>query len=230
MAVALALTAGVSGQEHASAAEARRHYLLGTESEARRDLDAAARAYTEAIRVDPRMAVAHDRLGFVYGLQGRTADAIAEFERARECDPEALRRPLPSRCHALVDRRPRPCARGVGDRRPAPARPRGGPLLPRPGAEEARRPARGHRRARNLGPAERLDSRVGPPAWRSRSRTRAMRPVRSISFAAPSRSTPPHAKRATVSAWRSRSVAMERRPPRHSVRWWRPIPISMPAA
>ena len=35
----------------------------------------------------PRLAVALDRLGFVYGLQGRTAHAIAEFERAREGDP-----------------------------------------------------------------------------------------------------------------------------------------------
>ena len=87
MAVVLALVAGVSGQEHAPTGEAYRHYKLGTEHETRRDLDAAARAYSEAIRLDPRLAVAHDRLGFVYGLQGRTADAIAEFERARECDP-----------------------------------------------------------------------------------------------------------------------------------------------
>ena len=31
---------------------------------------------------EPGLAVALDRLGFVYGLQGRTADAIAQFERA----------------------------------------------------------------------------------------------------------------------------------------------------
>ena len=88
MVVALTLAGGVSGQERGAAGEAHRHYLLGTAAETRRDLDAAARAYSEAIRLDPRMAVAHDRLGFVYGLQGRTADAIAEFERARECDPK----------------------------------------------------------------------------------------------------------------------------------------------
>src|ERR687892_2732631 len=67
--------------------DARRYYLAGTEHEAKRELDRAAQAYQEAIRLDPKLAIAHDRLGFVYGLQGRTADAIAQFERARAADP-----------------------------------------------------------------------------------------------------------------------------------------------
>src|SRR5215207_5078866 len=87
LAVVIALGGGVSGQDKAPAEEARRHYVLGTQHESRRELEPAAREYGAAIRLDPCLAVAHDRLGFVHGLQGRTADAIAEFERARECDP-----------------------------------------------------------------------------------------------------------------------------------------------
>src|SRR4051794_31573948 len=68
-------------------AAAEREYLRGTVLEAQRSLDEAARAYQQAIHFDPALAIAHDRLGFVYGLQGRTADAVGEFERACAIDP-----------------------------------------------------------------------------------------------------------------------------------------------
>src|SRR5262245_23475159 len=91
LAAVLALTlalANVAQTPSADAAtEAHRQYLRGVEYEARRDLDQAVRSYQEALRLDPHLAAAHDRLGFVYGLSGRTADALAEFERARTIDP-----------------------------------------------------------------------------------------------------------------------------------------------
>src|SRR5688572_29657576 len=84
----LSFAGPASAQNGAATEEARRHFTRGTQHEQRRELDEAARAYQEAVRLDPRFAVAHDRLGFVYGLQGRTADAIAQFELAREADPD----------------------------------------------------------------------------------------------------------------------------------------------
>src|SRR5215470_6316909 len=91
LAVVLALTLAPARVAHGQAdamAEARREYARGTTLEAQQHLDEAARAYAHAIELDPRLAVAHDRLGFVHGLQGRTADAIAGFERARALDPK----------------------------------------------------------------------------------------------------------------------------------------------
>src|SRR5262245_11934344 len=69
-------------------ASARAHYLRGTTLEQQHDLAGAAVEYQAALERDPAMAVAHDRLGFVLGLQGRTADAIAEFERAVALQPD----------------------------------------------------------------------------------------------------------------------------------------------
>jgi tetratricopeptide (TPR) repeat protein len=86
-ALILALPAPSPAQGPESVDTARRHYLAGVQHEARRELDAAQRAYEEAVRHDPSLAVARDRLGFVYGLQGRTTAAIAEFERATKSDP-----------------------------------------------------------------------------------------------------------------------------------------------
>src|SRR5688572_30044749 len=84
----LALCGTAQAQGKASADEAHRQFVLGTRLEAQRQLEKAARAYEEAIHLDPRMAAAHDRLGFVYGLLGRTAEAVARFELAREIDPD----------------------------------------------------------------------------------------------------------------------------------------------
>src|SRR5438045_1072975 len=56
--------------------------LLGS-----KDLDAAKTKFEQALERDPRSASAHDLLGFVLGLQGRTAEAIAEFERAVAIEP-----------------------------------------------------------------------------------------------------------------------------------------------
>src|SRR5688500_7644331 len=55
-------------------ASADAQFLLGVVHERRKDFSAAARLYTAAIGAAPRMAEAHDRLGFVLGQQGQTAD------------------------------------------------------------------------------------------------------------------------------------------------------------
>src|SRR5678815_1318494 len=75
--VATAQTTPTSAQGTASA---RAHYSRGTALEAQHDLAGAEAEYRAALETDPAMAGAHDRLGFVLGKLGRTADAIAEFE------------------------------------------------------------------------------------------------------------------------------------------------------
>src|SRR6185369_14735939 len=51
----------------------------GLVREREKDFPAAAAAYAKAIEYAPRMAEAHDRLGFVLGQQGRTGEALLEF-------------------------------------------------------------------------------------------------------------------------------------------------------
>ena len=51
-------------------------------------LDDAAAAYESAIRGAPRLAEAHDRLAFVRGRQGRTAEAIEGFRKAIALRPD----------------------------------------------------------------------------------------------------------------------------------------------
>src|SRR5262245_35748702 len=55
---------------------------------ARNQLDAAKGKCQQALELDPNSATAHDLLGFVLGLQGRTSDAIAEFDRAVTLQPK----------------------------------------------------------------------------------------------------------------------------------------------
>jgi Tfp pilus assembly protein PilF len=66
------------------------HYLLGVVDERRKDLAAAAASYASAIRYEPAMAKAHDRLGFLYGQLGRTEEAVREFERAVQLSPRSF--------------------------------------------------------------------------------------------------------------------------------------------
>lgn len=51
-----------------------------------RDLRAARLELEEALRYKPRYAAAHVALGLVHFEEGHAADAIAEWERALECD------------------------------------------------------------------------------------------------------------------------------------------------
>src|SRR5262245_24375951 len=83
----ITLTSPPESQSVHASTEAHRAFVRGTELESQQKLDEAAQAYQQAIQLDPQLAVAHDRLGFVYGLRGRTADAVAQFERARAADP-----------------------------------------------------------------------------------------------------------------------------------------------
>jgi Tfp pilus assembly protein PilF len=69
-------------------ASAQAHYLLGRLDEQKLDWDAAAKSYEETLRHAPKMAEAHDRLAIVRGEQGRTAEAIAEFEQAATLRPD----------------------------------------------------------------------------------------------------------------------------------------------
>src|SRR3954447_7437600 len=50
-------------------------------------LDEARSTLEQMISANPSSAPAHDRLGFVRGKQGATADAIAEFRKAVSLDP-----------------------------------------------------------------------------------------------------------------------------------------------
>ncbi|MDQ3211809.1 MAG: tetratricopeptide repeat protein, partial [Acidobacteriota bacterium] len=68
-------------------ASADGHYLLGLVAERRKDLAAAAAAFTNALQYAPAMAEAHDRRGFVLGQQGKTAEALSEFARAVQLKP-----------------------------------------------------------------------------------------------------------------------------------------------
>ncbi|HMD34430.1 MAG TPA: tetratricopeptide repeat protein, partial [Vicinamibacterales bacterium] len=79
------LVAPAGAQSHAGTPRA--HYLLGRELERQQNLDAAAAEYRAALERAPNLAAAHDRLGFLLGLQGHTAEAIAEFEKAVALQP-----------------------------------------------------------------------------------------------------------------------------------------------
>src|SRR5919109_2037110 len=72
--------------ENAASPEA--HYLLGVTAEGQNDLSAASSPYQNALRLDPTLAHAHDRLGFVLGRLGRTIEALAAFERAVRLAPD----------------------------------------------------------------------------------------------------------------------------------------------
>lgn len=53
------------------------------------DLQAAVRAYAEAILLDPKDFNAHNSLGVCCGLMGRTEDALRVFKAAAVIDPDA---------------------------------------------------------------------------------------------------------------------------------------------
>ncbi|HET7295412.1 MAG TPA: tetratricopeptide repeat protein, partial [Vicinamibacteria bacterium] len=67
---------------------ARARFEEGQRRERAGDLAGAEAAYRETLRLAPRMAGAHDRLGFVLGQLGRTREALDEFRRAAEADPK----------------------------------------------------------------------------------------------------------------------------------------------
>ena len=87
MVVAMALAGGVSGQENVPAGEARRHYLLGTQHEARRELDAAAQAYARRSAWSPDWRSRTIGWDSSMGFRVERLMRSREFERARECDP-----------------------------------------------------------------------------------------------------------------------------------------------
>src|SRR2546422_1478807 len=62
-------------------------YLLGVVHERRRDPAAARTAYETALGHDPKLAEAHDRLGFLLGQAGKTEEAIGHFREAARLKP-----------------------------------------------------------------------------------------------------------------------------------------------
>ena len=118
-------------------ASAEAHFLLGLLKERQKDFPAAAAAYTKTIGYAPRMAEAHDRLGFVLGQQGQTREAHPPVRRGGPARSGALRRAVPPRRHALVDAGFRRRASRAAGCRQAAARSCRGPLLSRPDAPEA---------------------------------------------------------------------------------------------
>ena len=80
---------------------AEAHYVLGAVREEQKDLNAAERAYRSALRYDPDLAEAHDRLGFVLGRLGRTH--LLAVRRHLEQAREALIRGLAGTRRGPVD-------------------------------------------------------------------------------------------------------------------------------
>src|SRR4051812_17104042 len=70
-----------------AAAETQSLLITADRPVASKQLDEARTAIERVLAADPGSAAAHDRLGYVLGLQGRTEDAIAEFERAVALQP-----------------------------------------------------------------------------------------------------------------------------------------------
>ena len=154
------------------------------------ELDAAATAFREALRIDPTMTEARLRLGRVRGRQGRHADAVEELRRAAAEVTEPLLQYyaqlfLALEYEALGDTtgRDRQLHPGGGERAggaaaasgPGPARPVRGDRddprrQPRPGARAAQRTA---------GPVVVLSRFPGPPcrAWLTEVRNAATRPA-----------------------------------------------------
>jgi tetratricopeptide (TPR) repeat protein len=61
----------VQAQPRADRASAEAAYRQGLAAEKENDLNAARSGYESAVRLDPSMAVAHDRLGFVLARHAR---------------------------------------------------------------------------------------------------------------------------------------------------------------
>src|SRR5262245_58428878 len=84
---AIVLALGALIAPGATARDAHTLLARGQTLEQEGKLDEASSAYEDALKLAPRMAVAHDRLGFVRGRQGRTAEALDAFRRAAALDP-----------------------------------------------------------------------------------------------------------------------------------------------
>jgi Tfp pilus assembly protein PilF len=92
-AVAQTAPAPTPGRLEAPRADsARAHLLRGAALEREGQLEPAAGEYRAAVALAPKMAEAHDRLGFVLGLLGRTAEALDEFKLAVALQPSSLTR------------------------------------------------------------------------------------------------------------------------------------------
>ena len=63
------------------------HYNAGIVHLEARRLEAAIESFTEAVRLGPERAPAHDQLGLAYAAAGRVREAIAAGRRAVEIDP-----------------------------------------------------------------------------------------------------------------------------------------------
>ena len=85
--IAFALGALLAPSAPTHGDDARALLTRGKALEQEGKLDDAATAYEGALKLAPRMAEAHDRLGFVRGQQGRTADALAGFRGAAALNP-----------------------------------------------------------------------------------------------------------------------------------------------
>src|SRR2546425_3863073 len=79
--------AAIEGHLAQVPADADACYLLGVVHERRRDPAAARTAYETALGHDPKLAEAHDRLGFLLGQAGKTEEAIGPFREAARLKP-----------------------------------------------------------------------------------------------------------------------------------------------
>src|SRR2546425_4739585 len=118
--------AAIEGHLAQVPADADACYLLRVVHERRRDPAAAPPAYETALGHDPKLAEAHDRLGFLLGQAGKTAEAIGPFPGGGRLEP------------ALFDAWGHPRATPWGAKQPG-----GGPPPPPPAGEAPPRRAGG---------------------------------------------------------------------------------------
>jgi adenylate cyclase len=89
-------------------------YLHGWNGAAARELAIAELAVAEALKIDPRLAVAHHASGFIHRARGRHQEAHSAFHRTTQSDPDFARAHAqkgsqlmylgqPARTAALVD-------------------------------------------------------------------------------------------------------------------------------
>lgn len=68
--------------------EAKYHFYFGNALFYQRKIEEATQAYQEAIRLNPKYALAYNALGFLQATQGQWDEAIAQYQKALEINAD----------------------------------------------------------------------------------------------------------------------------------------------